>query len=259
MKIRRLLVPVSFLLAACQQPAGDGTGVDTDQRPIRATAAAMLVAQSETTPTVTDGANDAAILVDPNDPSASRILGADATGGLEVYGLDGVRVDVMDDHAVTHVDVRYGFPLAGESVPIIATYDPATTAIVTYRMQGTTPQRISSTAVETRLEVEGLCLYRSPATGRFYVFAAGEGIIQQWELYDSGGDVVASHVRDIPAGLGAGHCVAHDREGVIYYAQETVGVWRLAAEPEAEALPEPLAFAEPHGPFAGDVKGVAIV
>ena len=259
MIFRYLPILVPLFMVACQSPSGDGaeSGAVLATNPPPPTA--RLTATAETTPTVTDGANDAAILVDPMETSNSVVLGADATGGLEVYGLDGARVGLMDDHPVTLVDVRYGFPLAGESIPIVATYDPVTTEIVAYRLRGTTPERISAAAAETRLEAEGLCLYRSPDTGRFYVFATGEGIIQQWELYDAGGNVAASHIRDIPVGLGAGHCVAHDRDSLVYFAQETVGVWRLPAEPEAEALAEPLALAAPHGPFVGDVKGVAVI
>ena len=258
MKFRCLVIHVSLFLVACQEPTVANGEAGSNPAPNTVSVSASFAPIAETTPTLTDGANDTAILVGATGTSTGMILGADATGGLEVYGLDGVRVGVMDEHPATLVDVRYGFPLSGESVAIVATYDPATTGIVFYRMRGFEPERISAAVAETRVEVEGLCLYRSPDTGRYYVFASGEGVIQQWELYDAGGRVAASKVRDIPVGLGAGHCTAHDRNRVIYYAQETVGVWRLGAEPEAEALPEPVAFAEPRGPFSGDVKGVAI-
>ncbi len=79
------------------------------------------------------------------------------------------------------------------------------------------------------------------------------------ELFDQSGVLDARLVRSIPVGFDAGHCVAHDNGSAIYFSQETVGVWRLNAEPESDAELTPIDIAAPFGSFAGDVKGVSIL
>ena len=246
----------SALLWGCQPPQ---SSLSEDDPP--ATATASLFAAAETTPTLTDGATDPAILIDADDPANSLILGAGLAGGLEVYGLDGLRIAVMPDRPIGLVDVRYNFPLAGQRIPLIVAYDALTTELVAYRMDesGRMPRQISSNPLRTEMDVMGLCAYRSPLTGKFYAFATGAGTIQQWELHDSGGTVAGRKIRTVPVGHGAGHCVVDDRESTIYYSQETVGLWKLNADPESEGEPELIDVAGQNGRFEGDVKGVAIV
>ena len=256
MKIKTLVCFSCVLAAACQQErSADSPRVAT------ATAVADLLAVGQTTATLADGANDPAILIDADDPANSLILGSGLEGGLELYGLDGARVGVMPDRPVSLVDIRYGFPLAGDVIDLILAYDPATTELVAYRLDESSKslRQIQTPSITTEMDVEGLCAYRSPLSGKFYAFAAGEGTIQQWELYASGGAVSGRRIRTVPVGLGAAHCVVHDEESALYYSQESVGVWKLNAEPESDAQAELIDLAGPHGRFAGDVKGVAIV
>ncbi len=248
------MLMVSVFLWGCQPPQ---SSLSEDDAP----ATARLFAAAETTVTLADGASDPAILIDADDPANSLILGASPDGGLEVYGLDGARIAAMPDRAIGLVDVRYNFPLAGEDIPLIVAYDAATTELVAYRMDasGPTLRQISSHPLRTEMDAEGLCTYRSPLTGKFYAFAAGEGTIQQWELFDSAGRVAGRKIRTVPVGYGAGHCAVDDRESTIYYSQETVGIWKLDAEPESEGEPGLIDLSGRHGRFEGDVKGVAIV
>ncbi|MDE0061411.1 MAG: phytase, partial [Gammaproteobacteria bacterium] len=254
MRIIAAMFAASVLLWGCQPPPSSPPRDDTP-------ATASLFAAAETTVTLTDGANDPAILIDADDPANSLILGAGLAGGLEVYDLDGLRIAVMPDRPIGLVDVRYNFSLAGEDIPLIVAYDAVTTELVAYRMDesGRTLRQISSHPLLTEMDVGGLCTYRSPLTGKFYAFAAGAGTIQQWELYDSEGSVAGRKIRTIPVGHGAGHCAVDDRESTIYYSQETVGIWKLDADPESEGEPELIDLGGRHGRFEGDVKGVAIV
>ncbi len=244
------------LLAGCQPRPCD---CPDDDAP--ATVTADLTAAAETTPTLTDGANDPAILIDADNPADSLILGSGLAGGLEIYRLDGVRAGVMPDRPIALVDVGYNFPFADGEISLVVAYDAATTGLVAYRLDESGPSllQISSQPMLTGMDVEGLCTYRSPLSGRFYAFAAGGGTIQQWELQHSAGAVVGRRIRTVPVGHGAGHCVVDDREPALYYAQETVGIWKLNAEPESDAEADLIDLAEPHGRYGGDVKGIAIV
>ena len=256
MRIIAAVFVASALLAGCQPQQSAGSG---DHTP--ATVPVNLFAAAQTTATLADGANDPAILIDAGNPANSLILGSGLAGGLEVYGLDGSRVGVMPDRPIGLVDVLYNFPFAGGDISLIVAHDIATTELVAYRMDESNRalRQISSRPMLTEIEVEGLCTYRSPLSGKFYAFAAGAGTIQQWELHDSAGTVAGRKIRTVPVGHGAGHCVVDDRESAIYYSQETVGIWKLNAEPESNAEAELVDLGGRHGRYDGDVKGVAIV
>jgi len=255
MNYKVLLCWLAISLSACQAPESPESRDEASAKLI-----ARIAPGAQTEPTIADGANDTALLIDVDDPSQALILGSGAAGGIELYRLDGERVGVMSERPIGLIDVRYNFPLAGESVDLIVAYDVAANELVAYRAAADRRSlvQVSAGSIATEAEIEGLCLYHSPLSGKYYAFAAGEGMIQQWELYDEKGAVAARKIRDMPVGLGAAHCAVSDQEMAVYYSQESVGVWKLSAEPETEAEAEPVSFAKPHGPFSGDVKGIAI-
>ena len=256
MKYKVLLCALGVAAGACQAPESPDA-VDGRAEP----SASVVAPTAETEPTIADGANDTAILVDRADLSRSLILGSGGAAGLELYQLDGKRVGVMGERPISLVDVRYNFPLAGAEIDLVVAYDTAATELVAYRLgeDRASLVQVSSQPIPTEAEIEGMCLYHSHLTGKFYAFAAGNGIIQQWELIDDEGSVAARKVRDIPVGFGGAHCAVSDQNSAVYYSQEAVGVWKLNAEPETEGEAEPVSFADPHGPFAGDVKGIAVL
>jgi len=255
MQYKNLLIVFLLFVAACQPEETVETGTEPEHSGVRS-----VQATAATTPTRADSANDSAIWINAEDPSASLILGADATGGLELYDLDGERVGTMSDRPIGLVDLRDGISLAGSDVALIVAYDIAAAELVAFTLDATerTLTEVTSRPLQTRSEIEGLCMYKSPLSGKYYVFVAGDGIIQQWELSDDDGKVAGRRIRDIPVGLGAGHCVVHDSAAALYFSLETLGVFKLNAEPESEAEKEIVDVAQPFGRFAGDVKGVAI-
>jgi len=255
MQYKSLLIFIGFGLVACQSHETPEPSVETEDSGV-----VLVQATAATTPTRTDSANDAAIWVNAEDPAASFIIGADATGGLEVYTLDGERVAEMTERAIGLVDLRDNFSLGGQDVSLIIAYDVALAELVAYTLDASdgSLSEVTATAISVESEIEGLCMYKSPISGKHYVFAAGDGILQQWELSDSDGQVVGRHVKNIPVGLGAGHCVVHDSNSTLYFSQEVVGVFKLSAEPESEGEKEIIDAAQPLGSFSGDVKGIAI-
>ncbi|HMB60490.1 MAG TPA: phytase [Xanthomonadales bacterium] len=264
MNFKLLLFPALLLLGACDTPVSESAlphEAETAAAEMSAPAAATVQAAVETTATAQDGANDSAIWINGDDPANSYILGAATEGGIEIYTLDGTRVQSLPGPTISLIDVHYNFPLAGETTPLIVVYEMETAELRAFTLNPAdrSLHQVSTSAIETGSEVEGLCMYRSPLSDKFYVFAAGEGIFQQWELYDDSGSVAARHIRRIPMGLGAAHCVVHDASSTVFYAQETVGLFGMNAEPESEAVPFPIDLAEPFGHFAGDVKGVAVL
>jgi 3-phytase len=255
MQFKILRVFPLLAMAACQPAGAPVTSLEDAPE-----YSPSVPASAETTPTLADGATDPAIWINAESPQDSLILGSGLAGGLEIYELDGTRIGVMSERAIGLVDVRYNFALAGNSVALVVAHDAATAEIIAYPIdaEDRSLHEITTRPLATESELEGLCLYQSPLSGKYYVFAAGGGVIQQWELFEQDGKASARRIRDIPVGLGAGHCVVHDRSSSLYFSQETVGVFKINAEPESEAEKTIVDVAQPLGHFAGDVKGIAI-
>ena len=255
MKVKTLRIFLALAVVACQPAGTPVTNLENEPEH-----SPSVPASAETTPTLADGATDPAIWINTESPQDSLILGSGLAGGLEIYTLDGTRVGVTSGRAIGLVDIRYNFPLAGNSAALVVAYDAAASEIIAYTIDAADQslREITTQPLATELALEGLCLYQSPLSGKYYAFAAGGGVIQQWEFYEQDGKASARRIRDIPVGLGAGHCVVHDRSSSLHFSQETVGVFKINAEPESEAEMKIVDVAQPLGHFAGDVKGIAI-
>src|SRR3546814_3396289 len=89
------------------------------------------------------------------------------------------------------------------------------------------------------MTVAGLCVSRSHRDGTLYrVLRGDKGEVEQWGLATDAACAMRGRIaRRWSLGSEAGYCAADDR-GSVYIAQEAVGAWRFAAEPEAEIVPE---------------------
>jgi 3-phytase len=249
MKFSYIVISIAVLVAGCQ------SGGIIEHR-----SATPVIAFAETTPTALDGAIDPAIWVNDENAGRSLIVASDEEGGIEIYDLHGERIATVTERPISFIDIHYDFPLGPDKVDIAIASDTAESALVAYAIDSQGLREISAAPFPTDEEVGGLCIYRSPLTSKYYVFAVvPAGVIQQWELFDRSGSLDARLVRTMPVGFDAGHCVAHDNGGAVYFSQETVGIWRVNAEPESDAEKMPIDMAIPFGNFSGDVKGVAIL
>jgi 3-phytase len=205
--------------------------------------------------------SDAAIWVHPTDVSRSVIVTARVDAPLALFGRDGRRIGGPTTVELDHVDVSYAFPLRGEGVDLIVGHDRKKGTIVAFSIDpdslALTP--LSTRAIEVRAEVTGLCSYRSPITGAFYAFVVtGEGLVQQWELFERHGSVEGSLARVIPVGVGAGYCAVDTHDRSLYVIEGAVGIWKLMAEPETDAERHIVDVVGPRGSLTEEVKGIAI-
>ena len=193
-----------------------------------------VVPTVETTPVSHrgDAADDAAIWVNPSDPARSTIIGTDKLGGIAVYDRAGTQLQYRDENATNNnVDLRTDFPLGDQRVALVAASDRTRyytrdqtqyhRRIVLYSVDpatGTLTDPVGT--IRADYEPYGLCMYRSQASGRFYVFVTGrnlvgdlDGYVEQWELSDNGsGQIDAEKVRSFGVGSLSEGCVA-DRDG----------------------------------------------
>jgi 3-phytase len=244
------VVALTLGLAACGSASKPPEGAVASSSAVRVADAVVPVA-AETQAVAGSQPNDAAIWLHPTDPSKSVVLGASGEGGLEVYSLDGKRIASYPDALLDYIAVSAAFPLRAGLQPLVVGYDRKEGALVAFTVDPASLRvsRASAQSIKIDSEVTGLCAYRSPRTGRHYAFATtDDGNIQQWELFEKAGKVSAGIVRALPFGAGIGYC---------YVTEETVGIWRLSAEPESDAERELIDAIGDRGHLKEEVKGIA--
>ncbi len=223
-------------------------------------------ADRETTPVNLSGdaADDPAIWVHPTTPGDSLVIGNDKKGALEVYGLDGTRIQRITTSTSFwgNVDVRQDVTIDGTTMDVVAGYNAG---IRTYTVDPVTRQLSAigdgSGAVPTG-GGEGLCAYHSAVTGDLYVMAITRaGRLRQYRMHDSDGDglLQGTLVREFVVGSEAEGCVADDASGALYVSEEDVGLWRYGAEPQAGSERVLVDAVQPLGNLAFDVEGVTVV
>ena len=200
-------------------------------------------AQTKPVPSGGDAADDPAVWIHPSDPALSLILGTDKGGGLHAYGMDGSELQVVSRGAEpNNVDVVYGFQLGGRRVDLaVASARGAPGPGVRVWAIDAGARTLSDVTADGVIPVfeggepYGACAYRSSRTGRLFVFVTDQqGRVEQHELRDAGdGTVGTTRVRSLAVGSTAEGCVADDALGFVYVAEEEVGIWKFAAEPDA--------------------------
>src|SRR3546814_11977298 len=101
-------------------------------------------------------------------------------------------------------------------------------------MQGADLVEVGARAIPLGFAAEGVCLFRNPLDSALYAFVVGDGgEVDQHILYATAdGKLAARQVRRISVPSPLKQCVA-DGRGQVYASEETVGLWRFDADPEA--------------------------
>jgi 3-phytase len=250
-----LISALAATLAAC------GADVSGDAQVAPAAAASTIAARLATETTFRHAANDSALWLDAEQPGNSLVLVSGGEGGLEVDDLSGKRVARFESLEAGFVDIRQDVTSSGGSVDLVIASDQSRGAVRVYAFDAPARRIAELTAAPLAIDdaITGLCTYRSSLTDKLYTFVAtDQGQLEQWELFLRDGKALGQFVRRIPAGKGVAHCVADDAAGEVYFSEESVGIWRVAAEPEADAARTPVDLVEPRGTLHEEVKGLAI-
>ncbi len=192
---------------------------------------------SETQVVVRGGAGDQDVALWPNsaNPAQSLLVVADSTVGLTTYRLDGTELEVLQSEVASGVDVREGFPLSGGSVPLVVVANGTRQSLTAYVVDPVTLRlrRVDADTLRvTSFDPRVVAMYRSPANGLFYAFAAdGAGNVQQFELRtNTSGGVEGTAVRNFSVGGPVTGMVADETQRVLFVAQQNQGIWRYSAE-----------------------------
>jgi 3-phytase len=165
------------------------------------------------------------------------------------------------------VDVLYGFRLDGRTVDLAVASVRGSKkgmGVKLWAIDAAT-RRLSDVTDGTGIRVldgrepMGVCGYRSARTGRSCFFVTSEkGNVEQYELKDAGnGKINGALVRALKLSSLAEGCVADDELGFLYLAEETKGIWRFEAEPDAGGEGKLVARVGENG-LTADVEGLTI-
>lgn len=244
---------------------GISPGTAHDPRNAVAPKVAAVHPRYETVPVHSygDAADDPAIWAHPTDPAASLIIATDKKAGLYLYDMQGQEVQFLADGKMNNVDFRNGFELGGKPVTLVAASDRTRKAIALYVLDPAARKLlpIADGVQPTNLEDPyGLCMYRSPKTGKTYVFInSGDGPLNQWELVDAGnGKVKSVPVRETTFESQTEGCVADDHSGTLFIGEEDVALWRMDAEPEGGDAKTAVDRVDANDAIKDDLEGVGL-
>jgi 3-phytase len=227
-----------------------------------------------TEPTARD-TDDPAIWLHPTDRSKSLIIGTDkdADGALYVFDLAGRIIEektVRNLQRPNNVDVEYGLMLNGVPTDIAATTERLTNKLRVFSLPDMQPVDNGGIEVfegQTQRAPMGIALYKRPSDNViFAIVSRKEGptdgsYLWQYRLEDDGmGNVKGTKVREFGIWSGKKEIEAiavDDALGYVYYSDETVGIRKYYADPEAENANTELALFGTEG-FAQDHEGISI-
>jgi 3-phytase len=216
--------------------------------------------------------DDPAIWINRANPGGSLVIGTDkdSDGALLAYDLAGRIVRrVADLRRPNNVDLVTDFPLGGRRVDLAVVTERESQRLRVFTLPDLAAADRGDLVVfggDLERAPMGVALYRRPRDGAVFAIVAGksgpaDGYLAQYRLEDDGtGQVKMTLVRQFGAYSGRAEieAIAVDGElGCVYYSDESYGVRKYAADPDAPDAGRELAVLGTTG-FASDHEGISI-
>lgn len=247
------LVAASFV-AGCTSPQPATPPLKTHE----------VAAKAETTPVGTDddAADDPAIWRNAEDPAKSLVIGTDKKAGIHVYDLSGKQVGFTPSPRLNNVDLREGVELGGKPAILVTAsdrQDEANARMALFTLDTTAQKLVPLASIPVGAgEAYGMCLWQRASDNALFGFVVlKDGRIDQLAFDLSGEKPTAKVVRSLKLATQSEGCVADDRTGVLYVAEEDVGVWTFAADPSAPGEAKAFAKVDKKQLF-DDAEGLAL-
>lgn len=280
---RRVLTAVVPVLAACTTAERPAPPPVAAWRPLPA------IAPAETLPTPAPGAlvpavvtepvlndsDDPAIWINRDDPAQSLIVGTDkgdTTGALYVFRLDGTRDTARTRFPLkrpNNVDIVQGGVFGNDTLDLAVATERGAMALRVFRLPDMTAIDGGGIPVfdgDASRAPMGIALWRRHSDGAVFAIVGGkggptEGYLWQYRLdRDSAGVIRGTRVRAFGAYSGKKEieAIVVDRTlGYVYYGDETVGIRKYRADPDAPDAARELALFATRG-FVQDHEGMGI-
>jgi 3-phytase len=254
----RVAIPLilAFSIAGCS-PQPSQPAMDTPKM-------VEVAAKAETTPVGTDddAADDPAIWRNAADPAKSLIIGTDKRAGIHVYDLSGKQLGFTPSPRLNNVDLRSDVMLGGREIVLVAASDRAdetNAKMALFRLDTAAGKLVPITATPVGTgEAYGMCLWQRASDKALFGFVVmKDGRIDQLAFDLSRAQPTAKVVRSMRLATQSEGCVADDRTGVLYVAEEDVGIWTFDADPAGST--KATEFAKVDGKMlVADAEGLAL-
>ncbi|TPX61742.1 3-phytase [Spizellomyces sp. 'palustris'] len=227
-----------------------------------------IVPKAETGPAGIDG-DDPAIWIHKKDTAKSVVITTSknkADGGLHVFDLDGKPLQFVSAGKPDNVDVIYDLEFDSDKIDIAVAACRTDDTICMWKINekgrledirgGTQP-------TPDGFKVYGSCEYKSPKSGKQYVFINSKtSEYLQYEIFEKGHSLASKLVRRWNAGNGGQveGCVADKDNGWLFVGEEDKGLWKYDAEPNGSTkgtLVDSVDTAK-GGHLVPDVEGVSL-
>ncbi|PGG95897.1 3-phytase [Blastomyces parvus] len=212
--------------------------------------------------------DDPAIWISPYSGNKSTIITTTKSSegaGLAVFDLTGKLLQVMKAGQPNNVDVIYGMKAGDRMIDLAyaACREDNTLCLFEITREGLLKEIPGGTQpTKDGYEVYGSCTYRSPSSGKQYLFVNSKSAeYLQYELSISpSGTLCTTLVRSFTGGSGGQveGCVADEDARVLFVGEEPTGVWRHDAEPDGRGEGTLVAKAG-DGKLFADVEGVTLI
>lgn len=213
--------------------------------------------QTEVVMSQGDAADDPAIWVHPQTPALSRVLGTNKQQGLEVYDLQGKRVQHLPVGRLNNVDVRPGFELGGRTVDLAVATNRDHNSLTVFSIDRATGTLQEAGEIATPVtDIYGLCLFKAPSGGIYSFANDKDGTFVQHRLYAKGDKVEGELVRQFKVATQPEGCVADDRNQRLFLGEEDVAVWAVDARPDQPATLT--SVIKVGGPVHDDIEGMGL-
>ncbi|CAG8210419.1 unnamed protein product [Penicillium nalgiovense] len=212
--------------------------------------------------------DDPAIWISPVSADQSTIITttkSELGAGFAVFDLAGKLLQTVSAGEPNNVDVIYEFEIGDRKVDLAyaACREDDTLCLFEIASNGTLKSIPGgSQPVKTDYSVYGSCTYRSPISGKQYLFVNEKsGEYLQYELTAlTNGTLATTLVRTFTGGSGGQPegCVADEENSFIFLGEEPYGLWRYDAEPDGSSTGTLVARAG-DGTLFADVEGVTLL
>lgn len=249
--MRPIVWTLPFLLAGCTTPQPAWSPLPT----------ASVTAKVETQPVASldDAADDPAIWRNAINPGQSLIIATDKRGGIHIYDLQGQQVGFTPSPRLNNVDLRDVGGNIGVLIAASDRQDLTRAQMALFRLDTVAKKLVPLVTLPVgQGEAYGMCLWQRASDKRLFGFVVlKDGRIDQLEINTNGSVPTSKVVRSMKLGTQSEGCVVDDRTGILYVAEEDVGLWKFDAAPDGPVSAVALAKADGKE-IVMDAEGVAL-
>lgn len=217
----------------------------------------MPTLQTEAASQRGDVMDDPAVWHHPSVPARSLILATDKRAGLDVYDMQGKKVQQLAVGRLNNVDVRYGLKWQGRPHDIAAASLRDNNSIQLFAIDNSGKLHQAGQVATAMSDIYGLCMYQG-RDNSIYVFVNDKsGLIEQYRIASNGNSWHGDLVRSLKVPTQPEGCVADDQQAELFVGEEDAGVLRFAAEATASIRGEKIILVDGER-LVDDVEGLAL-